>query len=249
MYPAVRPGDVLSVRSCRPDDVMIGDIAVCRRPGYLFGHRVIRLAEQDGRLCVVTRPDRSRGGDDGPTFEEDLLGVVVSIRRDGAEVTLDPTSSSRIVGFYHDARVAVAEARLSSRLRVVGALGRLHHLGLYQRLARLCFARALSRARLVVRVPVNEALGGSVFREMGPGVFDPEDTWNGRSPDRWTVVALIGDKKPVAGSIEVLRVSARGWQVRDAAVRVRYGGTGLDEVLRRAAATIVDRSGRHPKDD
>ena len=73
MYPTVRPGDVLHIESRTVDEVAVGDIAVCRRPGYLFSHRTIGKGVHNGRPYIVTRPDRVRRGDDGPTFDQDVL--------------------------------------------------------------------------------------------------------------------------------------------------------------------------------
>ena len=96
MYPAVRPGDLLVIRSRRAADVRVGEIAVCRGPECLFGHRVIETGLMDGRPFIVTRPDRSgEGASDGPTFDENLLGVVVEIRRKGRSAPLEKTSFPR----------------------------------------------------------------------------------------------------------------------------------------------------------
>ena len=86
MYPCVRPGDVLRIESRAAEEVAIGDIAVCRRPGYLFGHRTIDKGVEDGRRYIVTRPDRSSSGSDGPTYGEDVLGIVTAIERKGKRV-------------------------------------------------------------------------------------------------------------------------------------------------------------------
>jgi len=57
MYPNVRPGDVLRIRSRAAAQVNISDLAVCRGNGFLFSHRVIAKGERDGRAFIVTRPD------------------------------------------------------------------------------------------------------------------------------------------------------------------------------------------------
>ena len=68
MYPTIRQGDVLRIRSCAASQVTVGEIAVCRTPEFLFSHRVIATGERDGRPFVVTRSDRNLGEGDGPTW-------------------------------------------------------------------------------------------------------------------------------------------------------------------------------------
>lgn len=92
MYPTVRPGDVLRIQPRRAAEVAVGEIAVCRTSAYLFSHRVIAKGERGGRAYIVTRPDRSRVGSDAPTFDENLLGAVVSITRAGKPAPLMPTA-------------------------------------------------------------------------------------------------------------------------------------------------------------
>src|SRR5512136_1699800 len=90
MYPAVRPGDVLRIQSRAAAQVNVGDMAVCRGDDFLFSHRVIAKGECDGRAFIVTRPDRAHNESDAPTFDEDLLGVVVAITRNDKPVPLAP---------------------------------------------------------------------------------------------------------------------------------------------------------------
>ena len=141
MYPAVRAGDVLRIRSCPADEVAVGDIAVCRTPDYLFGHRVVATGVSDGRAYVITRPDRSIQGEDAPTYDEDLLGVVVDIRRRGSSVPLEPKAAPRLQHWYHRTRLALIETAVSGRRRLVGKAARIQDQPAYRSLASRRFAR------------------------------------------------------------------------------------------------------------
>ena len=116
MYPTVRPGDVLRIRSRLAADVVVGDIAVCRAPDFLFSHRVIDKGLRDGRPFVVTRADRSHEGSDAPTFDENLLGVVIGIERHGKRVPVQPAEHPWLVRRYHAVRLALIEAAPRAQL-------------------------------------------------------------------------------------------------------------------------------------
>jgi hypothetical protein len=246
MYPAVRPGDVLRVRSCPAREVAVGEIAVCRTPEYLFGHRVIATGEADGRAYIVTRPDRSREGGDARVFDDDLLGVVVSIVRGGSPVPLRVGVQPAILRGYHSGRVALIETVERAGRRATGLLVGLQHGRAYQRLAGRWFSRASERLRFSVRVPVTPALGEAVFRELEVRDFDREATWHGRPVERWTLTAHLGSARRPAAWATFVRDGERTWRREDCGVRVRYGGTGLDKALSREADRILiggDRDG------
>jgi signal peptidase I len=76
MSPALRPGDLLDVRSTRADSLERGDVVLFRRDGRLFAHRVM----EKSTLGVVTRGDAHRH-DDPMVAPEDVLGIVNSVVR------------------------------------------------------------------------------------------------------------------------------------------------------------------------
>jgi len=239
MYPTVRPGDVLRIRSCSAAEVAVGDIAVCRTPEYLFSHRVIDAGEKDGHAYVVTRPDRSRQGGDHPTFDEDLLGVVVSIDRKGRPVSLQPTVSPWALRCYHRVRLGLVEAKPRGRLWLSAVAMRVQDRRLYRSLARRWYRRALPHVRFNVRLPVNATLGEAVYRELEPGDFVPGATWNGRPVDRWTLTAHVDSTRDPAGWLTFVRDPDDSWRAVESYVRVRYRGTGLDDALLRQAQAIL----------
>ena len=243
MYPAVRPGDVLHVRSCPAAEVALGDIAVCRALTYLFGHRVVGKGYSGGRAHIVTRPDRSRRESDAPTFDDDLLGIVVAISRNGSPVSPAHAAHRRAGRAYLRARLALIEAEPRARAVLARVARLLQERTLYRQIAGRSFRHGGARVRFAVRVPLNATLGDAVFREAAPGEFDPSVAWNGRRPQRFTLVALAAHGGAPAGSLAVVRDADGGWQTDDPWVRVRYRGTGLEDDLRRHALAILERSG------
>jgi len=248
MYPTIRPGDVLHIQSCNAADVSVGDIAVCRRPRYLFSHRVIAKGSEAGRAYIVTRPDRARNKDDGPTFDENLLGVVVAMKRNGRSVPLRQDTRFWPVRRYFALRLTLIETRLRAFLWWYSMLTRLQENGLYRRLAKAWLFLARPRISYTVRVPM-PGLGDAVYRQMGPETFNGESDWRGRPVQRWTLTLHLNAASQPAAWMTLARETEDQWQGEECFVSARYRGAGLDEMLRSRADVILLRgAGRGQKD-
>jgi hypothetical protein len=243
MYPTIRPGDVLRIRSSSARDVAVGEIAVCRTPEYLFSHRVISKGERDGRAFVVTRSDRSTGDGDGQTFDENLLGVVASATRDGQPVPLQPTPYGLPGRSFHATRLAFIE--FAPRLLALRAdlLATRGGNVVQQAMARAWFRLARPEVKFVVRVPLNATLGEGVYRPVDLSEFDPAQKWHDRAIERWTMVALLDGAPEPAAWATFARDSKETWRVIDSHVRRRYRGAGLDAALLEQAKGVIGRAG------
>jgi signal peptidase I len=91
MLPSVWPGDVLTVRRRSPAELLPGRIVLCHRDRGFFAHRMV--GRQGDRL--ITRGD-SHLREDPPFGDEEVLGEVVSILRNGRPVDLTPVWWHRI---------------------------------------------------------------------------------------------------------------------------------------------------------
>jgi hypothetical protein len=243
MYPALRPGDVLRIRPCAVADVAVGDIAVCRTPTYLFSHRVIAKGEEEGRGFIVTRPDRASEGGDPPTFDEDLLGVVTSIRRGGSEVSPRTVAEGATLPVARRAGLALTERRMRAREQAARAVARLQALPGYGALARRWYARRRPRLTLLVHVPLNAAVGEALSREVAAASCDPSEPWNGRPTRRWTLLARVGEAREPAAWMRLARHDEHDWRLVAADCRIRYRRSGLEEALLREAQCIAERGG------
>jgi GNAT superfamily N-acetyltransferase len=248
MYPNIRPGDVLHIESRTVEEVTVGDIAVCRRPGYLFSHRVIRKRVEDGRPYILTRPDRTLEGDDGPTYDEDVLGIVTTIERKGRRLATRPGRYLLPVRLYLTARLALIEALPAVRGRLIGALARVQRGTIYRRMGRLWLALTRARVSYVVQVPLRAGQAHDLYHPLPPDEFDvTQSTWRGRPPDCWTLALhLEGDRLPAARATFALcppECLYAGWRVSDLQVRARYRGLGFAADLITKAEEIFARSG------
>ena len=244
MYPTVRPGDVLRIRSCTARDVVLGDIAVCRASAYLFGHRVVETGDRDGRAYIVTRPDRSDSNGNAVTFEDDLLGVVVSIERDGVAVPLQPAGHPWIMERVHGLRLMLIEAKLGWRPCLTSSLLRVQEIDAYQEVARIWFGRVRPQILFIVRVPLNATLGDAIYREFGAERFDPEALWGTRRVDRFILTAVAEGATLAAGTVAAVRDQGGSWRLERPYLRNRYRRTGLDDLLLQKAEAIVARAPR-----
>ena len=247
MFPTIRPGDALCIRSCSVANVAVGDIVVCRTPGYLIGHRAIATGERDGRPYVITRPDRSRTGGDPATFDDDLLGVVFLIERGARSVPLQPTKYSWPGRLYHDGCLAVLEAKMRARSWANTLAASVQEWSSYRWAARRWYARRRPRVHYLVRVPAFATLGDAVCRELEPTDFDPFEPWQGRPVERWTLVALVDDAREPCGWVTFARDGTAAWRPVESSVRTRYRGSWLDDALLREAESILERKRGAPQ--
>lgn len=239
MYPTVRAGDVLRIQSCRAADVSVGDIAVGRKQGYLFAHRVIGKGLEKGRACIITRPDRSQVGSDGPTLDESLLGKVVAIERNGGPVPLHPTAYPWPVRVYYAMRLALIEAVQQLLAGLAQVLETVQASALYRRLSMRWLAIERPHISYAVRLPM-PALGDAVYRELTSETFDVRVDWRGRPVGRWTLALhLNGNRRPAAWAT-FARDGAADWRVVESFVCARYRGSGLDDKLLCRADAILE---------
>lgn len=241
MYPTVRPGDVLRIRPCAISEAAVGDIAVCRRPTHLFSHRVVATGADGGRCCIITRPDRIPEGDDGPTGEEDFLGIVSGIERGGRQVPasqLGVASYSRPLAACFALRIKLIETALRARLWWDEAADNIRESAIYRVLAGACLAMASPRISYCVRVP-QPALGDAVYRELKPEEFDPQSDWRGRQVNRWTLALHINGADEPAAWMTWSREEADSWAEAASFVAGRWRGAGLEKKLRKRAEPIL----------
>jgi hypothetical protein len=169
---------------------------------------------------------------------------VTSIEREGRPVPLKPTVPPLVPRAYLRAHLALVETRPRARMALAAALAPVQDLGPYRSAAGRWFARAKSDIRFTVRVPLNASLGDAAVREIEPQEFDPTATWDGRSVDRWTLAAIRQGSRVPVGEVTVTRGSNGEWHIDEPRVRLRYRGTGLEDMLVQKTRAVLDRSSR-----
>ena len=71
MLPAIRPGDLITVRRAQISQASNGDVVLCKRNGLFFVHRVVAHHGDS----TVTRWDAVRANDP-PAGPDEFLGIV-----------------------------------------------------------------------------------------------------------------------------------------------------------------------------
>ena len=92
MVPSILPGDVVSIRRARSDEIRLGEMVLFVDKGRFFVHRVVGRkvfapAGVPEQVFLITRGDRLRQ-DDPPVPPPALLGRVVSLERNNRRIDL-----------------------------------------------------------------------------------------------------------------------------------------------------------------
>jgi hypothetical protein len=246
MYPCVQPGDTLHIESRSIEDVKVGDITVVRHDGLLFGHRTITKGEDEDGPYIVTRPDRSKQGSDGPTYGENILGVVTRIECRGKQVSTEP----KPLRGYAKARISLWEWwNWDARLRLIKGLERVQRLRLYKSIAALCVKALRPQRRYEVRLPLKPGQTHDLFRVFPPDQFDVnQPLQQGKPVMEWTLALYVdATRTPTGWATLVHRPEecprGKGWHIEDLWVRIRYRGAGLEDTIARQAEKILTLSG------
>ena len=246
MYPGVRPGDLLRIEPKTVREIAVGEIAVFRRAGHLFAHRTIAQGADDHGPFILTRPDRADSGDDGPSYEQDLIGIVSRIERNGR--VLPPTRNVLTPSeqAYYSCCLKLIEGKQAVIARLLSWFVAIQQTALYRLAAGFWFARAGRALDFVVQAPLHNQPASTFAqqftgREIDTFTLDADD----HGPTHWTITLRV-DRQPAA-SLALSRCPDEcphaGWWLSGAHTRIRYRGTGVEKHLFRKAAEILARSG------
>ncbi len=241
MYPSIRPGDTLHIDPRDIAQIEVGDVAIFRRGNSLFGHRTIsKGTDKDrDRTYIITRPDRTGQGDDGPTYDQDVLGVVAHIERKGKLVSprLPRYLLSRL---YLASLLKPWEYRETTLAKAVEWFGRIQRSKAYRRAAQLLFTTLSPSVSFSLRIPISSWQTHDLYQKLSPTEAEGLS-----SQDGFTLGLFIsGHHRPAATMTFLFRppeCAFAGWWVKDVQVRVRYRGVGLEERLLRRAEEIFQR--------
>jgi len=239
--PTVRAGDVLRVRSCTVDEIPIGEIAVFRKSQYLLAHRVIGKRSENGRRCVVTRPDGVNEGTDSPTFDDGLLGVVTSITRNGKPVSLQPTSYPWPAQRYFAIRLALMHAAWPWQSRFENFCSRARQWPPLRFAADWWLRLRRPRISYTVRLPL-PAFGDAVYHRVAFEAFDLQKGFRGRPIDRWTLAMHVNEQSEPTATVTLARDASETWRIAGRWLSPRYRGSFPSDTMMRKLNTILPAS-------
>jgi hypothetical protein len=82
MYPTIRNGETITVIAVSADEVVCGDILLCRHRARLLVHRVVRAVASAGGLTFELRGD-AKASCDAPVGSGAVIGRVIADRLRG----------------------------------------------------------------------------------------------------------------------------------------------------------------------
>jgi signal peptidase I len=106
MYPAIRHGELITVGPVDCDQVVRGDVLLCRHSTQVLAHRVVATAGYGSERVLQLRGDAKQGCD-APVAARDVIGRVLSVRRNGRAITL----CGRAARLRHTIRTAASRAK------------------------------------------------------------------------------------------------------------------------------------------
>jgi signal peptidase I len=106
MYPTIRDGETITVASVSTDDVVRGDLLLCRHGKRVLAHRVVGVTTCGTERFFELRGD-ARASCDAPVGAAAVVGRVIGVRRNGRAIVL----SGRAARLRHRARAAASGAK------------------------------------------------------------------------------------------------------------------------------------------
>jgi len=232
MLPSIHPGEPIEVLPKGIEEIEIGEVAVYRRGDRILAHRVIAQGTTSHRRYILTRPDATRDGRDGPIFEEDLLGVVKGKEGPGRSLRL----------FYHrwHSLKKLGWAMAFSGLRWAQPKKA------YRWAARFLMGdpgRALSFS---IQVPLGNRPDPRFYRILSPSDRENLNGNASEAPIRKMRIRVKRKTHPAAYLSLLFRPANCPWKgcwVTALKVRHRYRGLGIEDGLLQKAEEILKPMG------
>jgi hypothetical protein len=248
MYPSVRPGDKLTIEARAAAQLDVGDIAVIRRKNTMLGHRVVQKGVANDRTFVVTTPDRGVNGDDGPTYDEELLGVVTTIERKGKRLSTHQAAPAWPERIFLTLKLYLIEFYDRQAPRLSKLLAGIQKTFLYQPIIRAYFRVLKIKPRFVVQVPLKSRQSHDLVRVFTTDKFDPSQLTSEKSrAARFELSVVFKKESPPAARASFSHRPPQcpypGWRLDALRVRVCYRGAGFEQALLSKAEKILAKSG------
>lgn len=246
MYPCLKQGDSLHIEPCFVENAKVGDIAIIRRNGALLGHRIISKGVDDGRgPFIVTCPDRNAHGDDGPTWQNEFLGIVSDAKRKGRALQLEPQKLHR----FDLVKVSLWEWwNWHTKTTISRHLGFIQQQWPYRILASAFMHLLYSEPEVSVCVPLKPMQKADLCQVFPAAGFNLSTVQQkGKAVAEWSLQLELQKKIPAAWITFVRQPDScpegGGWRVGRSWTRIRYRGAGLEARLMEEARKIFSRSG------
>ncbi|MFA5117360.1 MAG: hypothetical protein WC695_00745 [Candidatus Omnitrophota bacterium] len=245
MYPCVRPGDILHIEPRKAKQIKIGDIAVFRRSSHLFGHRAIDKGNKNGLEYIITRPDMARSGNDGPHFDQDILGIVSGIERKGKRLETAQKEYNLFGKMALGFLLKYSYLRQHLFFWFIYGVNYIQQFNAYRWLAGFLFPNLNKKAEFSIRVPINIKGAGRLNRQISAcELIDLNLGMDKNSLSKWTIALDINSRQAASLSF-MFRPAAcpfPGWWLCESRIMVRYRGTVIEKELLEQADNLLKLS-------
>ncbi|MBN1913624.1 MAG: hypothetical protein JW788_04420 [Candidatus Omnitrophica bacterium] len=245
MYPCIRPTDKLRVELKRTEDIQIGEVALYRRNNHLFAHRTIKKGNENGAPFIVTRPDNAKGRDDGPSFDEDIIGVVTAAERGGRLVSVEKRPYSALKKFYLKAFFALHKSKWILAVVWLYIEAFVLQSFLFRKAFRILFPVPKSM-QFSVQMPLNNNIDSLFntdisFREL----FSSMCRQNEDKIKKWTLTVKAGTETTASLSFILKPKSCLypGWWLAQVKIHPLFWGSRLEEGLVRKSDELLKAFG------
>lgn len=245
MHPSIMPGDDLYIGLKGIAEISVGEIAVFRRGWRLLSHRVIGSGADSRGPFIITRPDSlmQGEGDDGPSYEKDILGVVTSIVRKGRPASTCPTKPTFFADIHAILNKNILHAWFFLTPTLIKISTFMQQSYPYGYVARQFFRLSGQNIHYHYHLP-HRLCKSIIYRNISPDDlgFALSNEFKGRI-DHWILTIYLGnDPTPSASAIFVCHQEGcpyAGWWLGNLWIRFRYRGMGLEKILLAKAEKVL----------
>jgi signal peptidase I len=107
MHPTIRDGEVITIAPVSADEIVRGDVVLCRHDQRLLAHRLVAITRRGVERHFHCRGD-AKAGCDAPVGADAVVGRVISVFRNGRAAQL----CGRYARLLHAARMSASRARV-----------------------------------------------------------------------------------------------------------------------------------------
>lgn len=234
MYPCIRQGEIIYLQPKSAEEIEVGEAVIYRRYNHLFGHRAIAKGQNEKGRYIITRPDTAKYGDDGPSFNEDILGVVAQKERKGKLLTPLKRDYNLIEKIWYGFCLKCFYLKQYLLKKIIFLITFLQQFRLYRLVAKL-FLRTLDK-KITFNFftfaydKVTDRFYKKISEQELLGLISNNDK---NLISKWIIVLKINSKQ-VASLSFVFKPKTcgfGGWWLTEAQIKIRHRRTIIEKVL------------------
>jgi signal peptidase I len=244
MYPTLKPKDILHIEPKTAEEIKVGDIAVFRRLNYLYVHRTIAKGKYGDLSYILTRPDTSKDGNDGPSFNENILGIVSTVERKGRIINLAKEKRAPAKRMFFNFYLKRYHFKKKLFEKIIYVILYIQQIKIYRKIAAFLFSALHKKIYISIRVPLNFKMSSRFHQDISQedlkllvSEATEEETLVG-----WSIIAYMESK--FAGIISFIHKPKScpfsGWWISESKIRIRYRGMGIEERLLKESDAIFN---------